>query len=53
MELFKYMTASILLVFSCQTHALFMPDGFSINSDNDADSDGGCGVIVIKSESEL
>jgi hypothetical protein len=50
MEFFKYLAASLLLVFSCQSHALFMPDGFKINTDNDAESDGGCGALVIKSE---
>lgn len=50
MELAKYLAACVLLVLSCQSHALFMPDGFKINTDNDAESDGGCGVLVIKSE---
>jgi len=53
MEFFKYVAASLLLVFSCQSHALFMPDGYKINTDQDAESDGGCGAIVIRSDTAL
>ena len=49
MEFFRYLLAGLLLMFSCQSHALFMPDGFKIHSD-DAESDGGCGALVIRTE---
>ncbi len=46
MDLIRYLLAAFLLVFSSQSMALFMPDGFEVNTDNAADSDGGCGLIV-------
>jgi len=51
MDLFRCLLATLLLVFSCQSQALFMPDGFKVNTDNDMASDEGCGALVIKSES--
>ena len=52
MGCFKYMLACLLLVVSCQSHALFMPEGFKVNTD-DAESDGGCGVLVIQRDAVL
>jgi hypothetical protein len=46
MDLIRYLLAVFLLVFSSQSVALFMPDGFEVNTDNAADYDTGCGLIV-------
>jgi len=46
MDLIRCLLATFLLVFSSQSLALFMPDGFKLDTDNAAESDGGCGVIV-------
>ena len=46
MDLFRCLVTSLLLVFSGQSLALFMPDGFTVNTDVAEDSDGGCGVII-------
>ena len=46
MDLIRCLLATFLLVFSSQSLALFMPDGFKVNTDNTTESDGGCGVIV-------
>jgi hypothetical protein len=48
----KYTLACMLLVFSCQSQALFMPEGFKIQTE-DVNSDGGCGAQVVKSDSML
>jgi hypothetical protein len=44
MDFIKYLLATLLLFFSSQSMALFMPEGFKINTDVTAESDGGCGV---------
>lgn len=46
MDLIRYLLAAFLLVFSSQSEALFIPDGFEVNTDNAADYDAGCGLIV-------
>ena len=46
MDLFRCLLATFLLVFSSQSLALFMPDGFKVDTDNATESDGGCGVRV-------
>ena len=46
MDLFRCLVTSLLLVFSSQSLALFMPEGFKVDTDNAAESDGGCGVII-------
>jgi hypothetical protein len=46
MDLFRCLLATFLLVFSSQSLALFMPDGFKVDTDNSTESDGGCGAIV-------
>ena len=46
MDLMRCLLATFLLVFSSQSLALFMPEGFKVNTDNTAESDGGCGVIA-------
>jgi len=46
MDIFRCLLATFLLVFSSQSLALFMPDGFKVDTDNATESDGGCGVIV-------
>lgn len=48
MDLFRCLIATFLLVFSGQSLALFMPDGFKVDTDNATESDGGCGVTVIE-----
>ena len=48
----KYTLACMLLVFSCQSQALFMPEGFKIQTE-DVNSDGGCGAQIVKSDSML
>jgi hypothetical protein len=44
MEFIKCLLATMLLLYSTQSMALFMPDGFSIKTDTRVESDGGCGV---------
>jgi len=46
MDLFRCLLATFLLVFSSQSLALFMPEGFKVDTDTAAESDGGCGVII-------
>jgi hypothetical protein len=46
MDLLRCLLATLLLVFSTQSLALFMPDGFEVDTDNATDTDGGCGLIV-------
>jgi len=46
MALIRCLLATLLLVFSGQSLALFMPDGFKVNTDNAVESEEGCGVIV-------
>ena len=53
MGFIRYFTATLLLVFSCQSQALFMPEGFKVNTDSDAVSEEGCGVLIVKSEVEI
>lgn len=44
MDFIKYLLATSLLVYSAQSMALFMPEGFSIKTDIKVESDSGCGV---------
>jgi hypothetical protein len=53
MELIRYSIAGVLLVFSSQASALFMPEGFSIDSDKDASSNEGCAVLITQNPSML
>jgi len=46
MALIKCLLATLLLVISSQSLALFMPGGFKVNSDNAAEADEGCGMMV-------
>jgi hypothetical protein len=46
MDLIRCLLGTFLLFFSSQSLALFMPDEFKVDTDNAAESDGGCGVIV-------
>ena len=48
MNLTRYLLAGLLLTFSVKSLALFMPEGFKINTDISVADDGGCGLIVIK-----
>ena len=48
MDLFRCLVTSLLLVFSGQSLALFMPDGFTVNTDAAEGSDGGCGLLTIE-----
>ena len=49
MDLVRCLIAAGLLVFSGQSLALFMPDGFTVSTDSTVVSDEGCGAIVTKS----
>lgn len=49
MNLVRCLIAAGLLVFSSQSLALFMPDGFTVSTDSTVVSDEGCGVIVTES----
>lgn len=42
----RYLLAVLLLTFSGQSLALFMPEGFKINTDTSVVEDGGCGLVV-------
>lgn len=46
MALIRCLLATLLLVFSGQSLALFMPDGFKVNTDSAVESEEGCGAIV-------
>jgi hypothetical protein len=46
MKLNRYLLAALLLTFSSQSPALFMPEGFKINTDTSDVDDGGCGLVV-------
>ena len=48
MDLIRCFLATLLLVFSGQSLALFMPEGFTVTSDAAAESDGGCGSRTIE-----
>ena len=50
MDFIKYPLATLLLVYSAQSMALFMPEGFRINTDTKAESDSGCGVADFQLE---
>lgn len=50
MDFIKYLLATSLLVYSAQSMALFMPEGFSINTDIKVESDSGCGVADSRPE---
>jgi hypothetical protein len=43
----KYLLAGVLLTFSGQSLALFMPEGFRINTETSVVDDGGCGLISV------
>ena len=47
MDLIRCLVATLLLAFSGQSLALFMPDGFKVNTDNAVVSDDGCGSIIV------
>ena len=49
MDLLRLLLATALLLFSVQTQALFMPEGFTITSESTVPSDEGCGVIGVES----
>lgn len=53
MELIRCTIAAVLLVCSSHALALFMPEGFSINADNEASSEEGCGVLTIENSSKF
>jgi hypothetical protein len=53
MDFTKYLLATLLLVFSGQSTALFMPDGFSISTDIKVESDSGCGVADFRLDASL
>jgi hypothetical protein len=44
MDLMKYLLATLLMAYSSQSMALFMPEGFNISTDVKVESDSGCGV---------
>ena len=46
MKLNRYLLAALLLTFSGQSLALFMPDDFKINTDTSVVDDGGCGLVL-------
>lgn len=46
MDFFRCLLATLLLVFSGQSLALFMPDGFKVSTDTAIESEEGCGLIV-------
>lgn len=46
MDFYRCLLAGFLLVFSGQSLALFMPDGFKVNTDQSVESEEGCGSIV-------
>ena len=44
MDLSRLLIASVLLAFSGQSLALFMPEEFTISTDTTATADSGCGA---------
>jgi len=50
MDLTRCLLAALLMVFSGQSLALFMPAGFTVNSDTAVESEEGCGMIVTASK---
>jgi|GEM_PF-5145740 len=46
MDLTRLLIAGILLAFSGQSHALFMPEGFTISTDTATTADEGCGLSL-------
>ena len=51
MDLVKCLIATLLLPFSSQSLALFMPDGFTVSTDTTATADdSGCGSIAIDND---
>ena len=46
MDLTKLLVASVLLVLSGQSQALFMPEEFTISTDTTVTTEEGCGAIV-------
>lgn len=46
MKLNRYLLATLLLTFSSQSLALFMPEGFKISTDTGVVDDGGCGLVL-------
>jgi hypothetical protein len=53
MDFIKYLLTAWLLLYSTQSPALFMPEGFSIKTDTRVESDGGCGVADFQPEAYL
>lgn len=53
MEFIRCLMAGLLLVFSGQSLALFMPDGFTVSTEVDVVSDEGCGVLDTKTTSAM
>ena len=45
MDFLRFTIASLMLLFSGQSMALFMPEGFSIKAEVEPASDDGCGVV--------
>ena len=50
MDFIKYLLTAWLLLYSTQSPALFMPEGFSIKTDTRVESDSGCGVADFQTE---
>ncbi len=46
MDFIRCLLTTLLLVFSSQSLALFMPDGFTVSAEKAGESDEGCGMIV-------
>lgn len=50
MDLIRCLLATFILVYSSQSLALFMPDGFVVTTDNATEADEGCGLIVTENK---
>ena len=46
MDLIRTVLATVLLLSSTQSLALFMPEEFTISTDTTVQTDSGCGLIV-------
>ena len=51
MDLIRLLIATALLACAGQSQALFMPEGFKIDTDASASTDQGCGLIDTVPES--
>ncbi|MGD2053526.1 MAG: hypothetical protein PVG45_05405 [Gammaproteobacteria bacterium] len=49
MDFIKCLLTALLLLYSTQSMALFMPEGFSIKTDTSGESDSGCGFADFQS----